>query len=42
MYDVVERGIEGVHSEFNYEWLGVKKGCRQRESLAPYETNCVP
>ena len=30
--DVVERGIEGVHSEFHYEWLGFKKGCRQRES----------
>ena len=30
--DVVERGIEGAHSEFHYEWLGFKKGCRQRES----------
>ena len=42
VYDVVERGIEGVHYEFHYEWLGFKKGCRQRESPVPYETNCVP
>ena len=42
VYDVVERGIEGVYSEFHYEWLGFKKGCMKRDSLAPYETNCVP
>ena len=23
--NVVEKGIDGVHSEFHYEWLGFKK-----------------
>ena len=27
VYDVVERGMKGVHFKFHYEWLGFKK-CR--------------